>query len=232
MSCIGQWTPVPTSLFTDYVEYVTEEVLFLSGYTLSDPVNGYILKSTNGGTTFSEVWHVPDGHYGVVHFINNQKGFIAGDMGGQAVVHKTENGGLTWDTTELDAYIPDFEDMFFINDYIGFLCGGFGGGYLFKTTNGGATWNKIFNGYGDKLIDIQFFGDHEGWLGVSDGVILHTIGEFFAPVVANFTVRQTEAGYGLLLKMIFRIIFFSGMSSLSILMWDLPLGLTMATRVY
>ncbi|WP_040756999.1 WD40/YVTN/BNR-like repeat-containing protein [Winogradskyella psychrotolerans] len=72
-----------------------------------------------------------------VFFLNENLGYVSG---GSGRIHKTLDGGLTWQqlttgTTEI------IKDVFFIDENIGFACGE----YLtfIGTTDGGTTWNEI-----------------------------------------------------------------------------------------
>jgi len=106
-----------------------------------------VLKTTDGGNNWFAIKNGPVGQgysYEAVFFVNAYTGWYAGTGN---YVHKTTNGGLTFDSVYV---LGDFKDIHFKNETIGLITGG--GGEVFKTTNSGETWNKIYltpNNYGD-----------------------------------------------------------------------------------
>ena len=80
-----------------------------------------------------------------VHFINDQTGFA----GGGFTIFKTTNGGTSW----IQKVLPDttsINSIRFLNSTTGYACGGRTVNeyycllHLFKTTNSGETWLKIY----------------------------------------------------------------------------------------
>ncbi|MBN8585988.1 MAG: T9SS type A sorting domain-containing protein [Ignavibacteria bacterium] len=77
-----------------------------------------------------------------IHFVNSQTGYMINQFWMlSAIIYKTTNSGLTWDSTS----IPDpANDIFFINENTGWLAGGsatvIAPANVWKTTNGGALW--------------------------------------------------------------------------------------------
>lgn len=64
------------------------------------------------------------------------------------------------------------EDVFFINDLTGYICGN---KYLAKSIDGGLTWNKfnLPDTIGDAFINIFFIDVNNGWV-AGDNFILRT----------------------------------------------------------
>ncbi len=74
-------------------------------------------------------------------------------------VFKTTDGGITWN--KLDITVDEgLSSIFFINDNIGFISGGFNRKTVMKTTNGGNTWNQVLN---QEFGNIQFTSDLIGY---------------------------------------------------------------------
>ncbi|MBE2228134.1 MAG: T9SS type A sorting domain-containing protein [Ignavibacteria bacterium] len=77
-----------------------------------------------------------------IHFVNSQTGYMINQFWMlSAIIYKTTNSGLTWDSTS----IPDpANDIFFINETTGWIAGGsatvIAPANVWKTTNGGALW--------------------------------------------------------------------------------------------
>ncbi|MCX6157241.1 MAG: YCF48-related protein [Ignavibacteriae bacterium] len=106
-----------------------------------------VLKTTNGGTNWIAIKNgtVGQGHsYNGVFFVNANTGWYAGTGN---YIHKTTNGGLTFDSVYV---LGDFKDIHFKDSNTGLIVGG--GGSVYKTINGGTIWNSIYlppNNYGD-----------------------------------------------------------------------------------
>jgi photosystem II stability/assembly factor-like uncharacterized protein len=93
----------------------------------------------------------------VVYFLNAQTGFA----GGEFTIFKTTNGGTSWmpkvlsDSTRI-------QSIKFLNSITGYACGGivniinFSHQFLFKTTNAGENWSKIYEGQSNSGI---YFND-------------------------------------------------------------------------
>lgn len=128
-----------TSRFWD-VAYVNETTAIAVG------VGGMIMKSTDGGATWSTVTHdLTTQDLYVVHFATDQVGFIGGLS---ATVLKTVDGGATW--TNISANLPEIittyaqlptqaiNDFYFLDANNGFATGY--NGIILKTTDSGASW--------------------------------------------------------------------------------------------
>jgi len=78
-----------------------------------------------------------------------------------------------------------FDDIFFLNADLGW--GATGGGYVFKTTDGGATWQqKLFIG-NSYFRNIEFIDENVGFLGTLDGVFYKTTngGDTWTPITIS-----------------------------------------------
>jgi photosystem II stability/assembly factor-like uncharacterized protein len=106
-----------------------------------------VLKTTNGGTNWIAIKNGPvgQGHsYNGVFFVNANTGWYAGTGN---YIHKTTNGGLTFDSIYV---LGGFLDIHFKDENTGLITGI--GGSVYKTINSGNSWNKIYlqpNNYGD-----------------------------------------------------------------------------------
>ena len=183
----AQWTPVTEDLENNkQADYATDQVAFLAGLSIT-PLNeylGHIAKSTDGGQSFSIIRTQYDSEYTAVHFINEQLGFVAGDHELSAVVLRTKDGGISWETTILQNTPPRFQDIYFINEDVGFIVGGNGIDLIYQTKNGGDTWENISFSDGPTLKDIMFLDDSIGFV-ISDwGPIYKTIdqGDTWEPI--------------------------------------------------
>ncbi len=77
-----------------------------------------------------------------VRFINENTGFTAGSSQNiQGEIRKTTNGGLNWLVLQIDPSFIYSHFWIFDQNYILVT----GGGSLYRTSDGGHTWNNIFN---------------------------------------------------------------------------------------
>lgn len=103
-------------------------------------VGGLVLKTTNGGNT----WEFQTGGVGFDFdkgcFLNEQIGWV---VGANQQIKKTIDGGENWiDQPQVgNSASMNINDIFFINENIGIVVSGSNiNQQVFKTTNGGLTW--------------------------------------------------------------------------------------------
>ncbi len=109
---------------------------------------GSIIKTTDGGTTWTEV-PVPgmSSIYDIL-FLDNSTGYICGYDNN---IFKTTDGGATWVNQPVTITTPAnntilLAEIEFINSTVGYCVGysiNYDKNFIFKTTNGGATWNQL-----------------------------------------------------------------------------------------
>ncbi len=100
-----------------------------------------ILSTSDGGLTWGIVTLPNSLTPAVVCQISAHDLFICTDNGGASVSH---DGGMNWVTT--NAHMAEIKDAKFLDTSIGFLAG-YGGndGVIVRTSDGGATWNTVFD---------------------------------------------------------------------------------------
>ena len=122
-----------------------------------DAWHGRIFHTSNGGQTWSEQPLPPDaGLIHCIYFINVQRGWALGVQNvnidvfadTKGIMYYTDDGGNTW----TEKYAPDidfvFTDMDFVDENRGWAVGFAGnsgetGGSVFRTIDGGASWQRI-----------------------------------------------------------------------------------------
>ena len=130
--------------------------------------SGKIIKSFDSGETWKNISiNIPNELYGV-QFLNTKVGYINGDK----ILLKTTNSGENWFKVNYpsESY-PYVNKMTFITEEEGFLYGN--DGKLYKTNNGGKTWDFMNLGF-VTITDIEFFDDKNGVLSINNNRLLKT----------------------------------------------------------
>lgn len=150
--------------------------IFDSGTGFARSGNKYY-KTTDFGDNWSYISTVNHFSYcNGFYFVNENIGYSIG--GGtnspSGDVFKTTDGGITW--SQLNIYVDEgLTSVFFIDENVGFISGGFNQRKVMKTTNGGATWTQVFN---QAFGQIQFINNQIGYaqrVGYSNGIMYKTV---------------------------------------------------------
>jgi LPXTG-motif cell wall-anchored protein len=144
-----------------------------NGYAVCDNGNGVIHKSTDGGRTWNHVYSAA-GRLNSISFPSQSVGYAGGESG----VYKTTDGGNNWLQIPGPNAGSGVEKLYFINEMQGFgissIPGTSLGGALFRTLNGGTTWEWLPSGV--PFIDIIFLNVNTG-IGTSyNGGLLYKVG--------------------------------------------------------
>ena len=136
---------------------------------------------------YNSVSHPAKGGYVLfdVQFIGD-KGWAVGAMG---TVLRTEDGGKTWQSVELNTD-ADLYRVFFVNERQGWAVGGRirmaednelmrhdqrgGYGYIFHTSDGGKTWQCQYGERGRHLFGLHFIDEKTGLACGERGILLKT----------------------------------------------------------
>ncbi len=139
---------------------------------------GILLSSQDNGDSWSTLNNSFDQPIYDFYFINEQLGFAGGE---KAEVFKTTDGGKNWEKVPLPFPLTGFplnfrlplRKIFFVNDSLGFMCGGgkFEAGIIFKTIDQGQNWTLTTFSF--ELRGILFTDENTGYA-CGFGVILKT----------------------------------------------------------
>ncbi|MCK6614130.1 MAG: YCF48-related protein [Ignavibacteriaceae bacterium] len=143
----------------------------LIGYACGS--EGMILKTTDGGATWSEQASGVTGSLWGINFVNNDTGYIAGASG---TILKTMDGGATWVSINYGTVTHYL--ITFISPSTGFLGSTSATtGRLVKTTDAGTTWSDISSllaGNSGAVRSITFKDALTGLVSTASGLIYRT----------------------------------------------------------
>jgi len=110
------------------------QVGYCVGQSLTYSGVGIVIKTTDGGTTWTQL--TPDGIPGLegMSFVDMQTGYAAGWDG---YVIKTTDGGLTWDTLDVAPGMWEISDIEFRDENHGVIAEYYG---TYVTNDGGQNW--------------------------------------------------------------------------------------------
>jgi photosystem II stability/assembly factor-like uncharacterized protein len=118
--------------------------------------NGFILRTSDGGTTWTEIYC---GHSDVIHgiyFTDENTGYACGY---RKWILKSTDGGLTWSDLAYDeSSTIGYQSVVFSDANTGFVVGG--SGIVLKTTNAGTSWNTLSPGLSFDYEKILYLGSN------------------------------------------------------------------------
>ncbi len=147
----------------DY-QFAYFRICFFVNSTTGYAVGGAILKTTNGGATWSTL--LTAGNWlSSTYFINADTGYVSGDFG---TVIKTVDGGVNWDTLSTPPEAFYLNSLYFTDANTGFA------GSVLKTTDGGTTWNLQECSVGYLTYSAAFPDENTGYAVGQYGTIIAT----------------------------------------------------------
>jgi len=152
----NNWSRVDSSIYYGVHSFFIQNSTtgYASGYI--NNLSGKVLKTTDAGLT----WNVLLTSSGVGHikFLNNNTGFSAG----QGVL-KTTDGGQNWFRVLNNGNVFGMD---FVNENVGFVTGSTSGTliteFIYRTTNGGVTWNGLDFPSAGTMYGVKFFNANTG----------------------------------------------------------------------
>ncbi len=145
---------------------------------------GLYAVSEDQGVTWTESFFGENTRLNNVHFTNATTGILTFELG--AGIKRTEDGGNTW--TDIETPIGGrFSEVEFINDEIGYVCGGSSSfGFVLKSTDGGLTWTEDAS-TSDELIALSAPVSNEtfAWAAGDGGAIINIIPCDGSPVLSD-----------------------------------------------
>ena len=162
----GETWEIINSFWTDWGGWGVTDFQFLTedlGYMIFE--SGVVYKTTDGGMNFEEVYL--DFHYNLnaVFFLNQDIGYIAGELktiplfnDTAGVVLKTVNGGVNW---EIDSLPGECLDVYFLNPDTGYIAAF---DYVLETHDAGGTWQICEGDFLDPMYSIHSPDNKVGYM--------------------------------------------------------------------
>jgi photosystem II stability/assembly factor-like uncharacterized protein len=132
--------PSPSPYVLEAVDFASPDVgMIISG--------SYVYRTTDGGATWATLYPAGGAYWHTVYMVDEQTAVVGGDSVPMAPTFaRTTDGGQTWShppvvldgdgaVTGLRFWTPD----------VGIACAWSSGGYILRTTDGGAHWTRDFH---------------------------------------------------------------------------------------
>ncbi|MDP3148856.1 MAG: YCF48-related protein [Ignavibacteria bacterium] len=162
------------SLYGAFFKDVNTGIVVCGQWNPNGSNKGYIYRTTNGGTSWTEISAGLFEQLNGVAFIDANTGIAVGDVGR---IMKTTNGGLNWSSIS-SGFTSYINSSHFIDSNTGYIVGGVGDydGVVYKTTDGGTTWLKKQSGEMPSVKSVYFIDANTGWIGVQNKIYKTTNG--------------------------------------------------------
>ena len=161
------WNNIGSPLQNEYTgrfDFINEKIGFaLVGGTLGTSGNtGSVFKTTDGGISWAKMnndYQIITENLYSIDFINENIGYVSGGFN-QRKVLKTTDGGHNW--TQVADQV--FGKIQFINEQVGYAnrIGNYYGA-IYKTIDGGNTWNISIELEGEDIQDFDFVDENNGY---------------------------------------------------------------------
>lgn len=136
--------------------------------------NGSIFKTTDGGATWNSYDAGTEAMYGVIK--SGSDFFACGRYGS---LYKSTDNGQTWNPLFTAVTQKPFRMIKFVSSTTGYACGGSSTtsdslGFIFKTTDGGATWANIGFNFTKQVYSFSLASSTVWYVGTSNNRIYKT----------------------------------------------------------
>lgn len=128
---------------------------------------GLVAKTTNAGVNWVNQVTGSSNYVFDIHFINASTGFLSYYNN---EIYRTTNGGTNWSLVHTAvAPVTSFATM-----NTNQIVGTGSSGHVILSTNSGAAWQVLQQGYSNRVTDIQFINQQTGWAACGFEQLLYT----------------------------------------------------------
>jgi len=161
------WQLIP--LFTDNSIHDLYFIDDLTGWASGG--NGIIFYSKDGISWEKEDTGIESDIF-AVYFIDELHGWACGGNNTILIKQVSDDNASGWIRTTIEEEFASMEwrDIFFISSLTGWVAGQFGN--LYKTTDGGLTWDKEKSNVNSTLNAIHMINGNKGWVVGDNGIII------------------------------------------------------------
>jgi photosystem II stability/assembly factor-like uncharacterized protein len=142
--------PVPQGNHLTFVDFISSTTGYASG------VNGTIIRTTDGGNTWSLLTTGTKNDLNHFQFLNSNMAFAVGTNG---TILKTTDGGITWSILN-SGTISNLTSVHFPSSNIGYATAS--DGTIIKTADAGNTWTLLNSGTTETLKTVFFTSPTHG----------------------------------------------------------------------
>jgi photosystem II stability/assembly factor-like uncharacterized protein len=134
----AQWIPLNSGGSQNFtsIDFVNDTIGYVGGQGIINPT---LIKTIDGGTTWSNIAPNIIGNVSCVNFLTATKGFILTDVSGSYLM-STNDGGTTWNAVSGITGCGSGAKIYFKDSNNGYLYDDCLAG-VYYTTDGGVTWN-------------------------------------------------------------------------------------------
>lgn len=172
----------PCGRFLDSIDFADEDHGWIAGgsYTLSGPpwvfrANGCVVRTTDGGDSWSNAASPYYEYATDIHFVDTLQGWLITEYVNNSTyktipgIYATSDGGNTWARQPIPVSSGALHAVTFVDADTGWAVGE--SGVILHTANRGVLWNKQTSGASSVLNAVQFTSPTTGW---AVGSFLHT----------------------------------------------------------
>jgi len=153
----------PTNIDLEKVFFIDD----LNGWIVGD--SGLVIKTSNGGSDWIELPNNINEKLYSVYFESPLLGWVAG----KNIIYKTSDGGINWQEKKRDN--SWYYDIYFVDQNNGWVVGDSSAyGVILRTSDGGDSWNKIYETYFGYLSSIKFASQNIGYAVGENSIVAKT----------------------------------------------------------